>query len=242
MDADGSRVRLTTIGEALGLTALGTVIGTLTIIALRLSFGAAGLTDVRVVEIFLSRGIQLGFLITSVAYLYRTAGFSRYVQIRKPSLHDAAWVVGSIVLLAGIGAATSSLLDVLGIAVENEAGGGHESPYASTPVLWPVIFVVWFLFAAPSEELLFRGIIQGRIREAFDPGKTVVLSGVMFGLMHVPVAALSTGLEPVSSFVETFVGGMVFALAYERTGNLVVPSATHALLWSQTIVFAILGA
>ncbi|WP_162993854.1 CPBP family intramembrane glutamic endopeptidase [Halalkalicoccus subterraneus] len=95
-----------------------------------------------------------------------------------------------------------------------------------------VVLIGWFGVAAPAEELLFRGIIQGRLRETFSPFSGILLAAVCFALMHVPVAALSAGMTPASSFVETLVSGAIFGLAYECTGNLLVPSIAHAGLWT----------
>ena len=70
-----------------------------------------------------------------------------------------------------------------------------------------------------AEELFFRGVIYGFFRR-WGVAVALVLSTAMFVLIH----PLKGGL-PITQVV----GGIVFALAYEMGGSLVVPITVHAL-------------
>ena len=82
-----------------------------------------------------------------------------------------------------------------------------------------LFFVVGSLVAPIAEEVFFRGIVYGFLRRW---GMVVALVGstVAFVLAH----AISSGI-PLTQIV----GGVVFAVAYEVTGNLVVPITIHVL-------------
>lgn len=136
----------------------------------------------------------------------------------------------------GAGFVLEPLLASIGLVQPSASTGMAIDDFGTRPLLWAVVFVGWFVVAAPAEELLFRGIIQGRLRQTFDAVPGILLAAVCFGLMHVPVAVLSAGMEPASTFVETLVSGAIFGVAYERTGNLLVPSVAHAALWASGLV------
>lgn len=68
------------------------------------------------------------------------------------------------------------------------------------------------------EEILFRGIAYKALRDRGWPRFALVMSSVLFGLIHVN---LMTFL-PLTAFA------VVLALLYERTGTLLAPMAAHA--------------
>lgn len=75
------------------------------------------------------------------------------------------------------------------------------------------------IMAPLVEEILFRGIAYKALRERGHPRLALVASSVLFGLIHVNLMTL----------VPLTVLGIVFALLYERTGNLLAPVAAHSL-------------
>jgi membrane protease YdiL (CAAX protease family) len=83
-----------------------------------------------------------------------------------------------------------------------------------------------FLLIGPGEELLFRGVVQGRLRQAFSPIAAVVIASAIFAAVHVVALSGSAGGRAVTVGV-LFLPSLVFGAAYERTGNLVVPSLIH---------------
>ncbi len=70
-----------------------------------------------------------------------------------------------------------------------------------------------------GEELLFRGYIQTRLRRRWGPGWAILLTSILFGVMHI---------DPVQG---TFAMGVGFFLGYltERTGSLWPAMVCHTV-------------
>jgi len=100
----------------------------------------------------------------------------------------------------------------------------HVPPSARGIVLF---FVVGGLVAPIAEEVFFRGIIYGFLRRW---GVLLALTGttIIFVLAH----AISSRI-PLTQIV----GGIVFAVAYEVEGNLMVPITIHVL--GNSAIFAL---
>jgi membrane protease YdiL (CAAX protease family) len=89
--------------------------------------------------------------------------------------------------------------------------------FGSLPVQIGLIVI-----AAPiSEELCFRGMLFGGLRERWPMLAAAALSGLIFGGLHAV-----TGLTAVPPLVFF---GFVLALLYEKTGSLLPPIILHML-------------
>ncbi len=80
------------------------------------------------------------------------------------------------------------------------------------------------------EEVLFRGLLYGFIRRWIKPWLAMALIGLLFGVLHPPLAIFL----PISIF------GVFLCLVYEKTGNLLIPIGIHALfnLGSTLLMFS----
>ncbi|MGI6367491.1 MAG: CPBP family intramembrane glutamic endopeptidase [Anaerolineae bacterium] len=74
--------------------------------------------------------------------------------------------------------------------------------------------------APVAEEVFFRGFLYAGLRDAWGVGKAILVSAVIFGLVHM---SLST-LVPILAM------GAVFAYLYERTDTLWASIALHAVI------------
>ena len=85
------------------------------------------------------------------------------------------------------------------------------------------------LIAAPiTEELLFRGVMLHRFAVKWGLGPAIVVSSVLFGLVH------------QLNFVGAAAFGLVMSLLYVRTRTLIVPIGCHVLSNAVVVSFAIL--
>ena len=166
---------------------------------------------------------QVGFAATALAFVRLTGRGLDYLRARVPTGRDLLWIVGGYVLALGAamaGALLASLADAP-TASNQAAEAGIQRPEALL-----LLIPISFLFIGPGEELLFRGTVQSRLREAFGPWVAVVAASALFAGLH--VIALTGGLSGrVVSIGLLFLPSLVLGVAYERTRNLVVTAAVH---------------
>ncbi len=87
------------------------------------------------------------------------------------------------------------------------------------------------LWIAPAEELFFRGLLQGEVRERLGRGPAIAISTTAFAISH-----LVLQLEPMA--LATAAPALLFAVARERQRSLVGPVLLHAtanlslMLWA----------
>lgn len=114
------------------------------------------------------------------------------------------------------------------VAVAGVAPGGSvfDDPIAQDPTVALGLAALSIILVAPAEELLFRGAIQGRLRRAFGPVGAIAGASLIFGSIHFINFTGSVVGAVVGAGIVT-VGGAVFGVVYERTGNLVVPIIAH---------------
>jgi membrane protease YdiL (CAAX protease family) len=80
-----------------------------------------------------------------------------------------------------------------------------------------VMAAVAVVVAPVSEELLFRGVLFGALRERYGFWSSALTSGILFGLIHMSLVYVL----PLSLL------GVILAWLYERTGSLWPPIVLH---------------
>lgn len=147
-----------------------------------------------------------------------------------PGLRDTVVIVGGYVaafvgvflgsaLITLVQTATGSNLDT---GTNQAAEIGMENPEALLVLIPASILVI-----GPGEELLFRGVVQGRLREFLGPVPGILLASVVFAAPH--WFALSGG-SPTGNLAALSIlaaVAVVVGTAYEYTENIVVPSLIH---------------
>lgn len=159
-----------------------------------------------------------------------------YLGVRVPTLREVGVVLGGWLVIFAAIVAISIVVQLVGAQpAENQAGQVAEE----IPALIPPLIVAMFLVVGPSEELLYRGVVQGRLRESFGPAAAIVMASAIFAAIH--WAALTGGaVGRLTTIAILFVPSLVFGAVYEYTGNLVVPALLHGL--HNAVVLAILYA
>ncbi len=127
-------------------------------------------------------------------------------------------------LLVLLGVAVALVANIPGTALQNILESwGFESGSGSMPVsrTWQVLvpYILSVAVIAPLfEEFVFRGVILSSLEE-HGQAFAVVVSGVLFGMMHGDLAAA----------VVASISGMFFGLIYIKSRNLWVTVAIHAV-------------
>lgn len=99
-----------------------------------------------------------------------------------------------------------------------------------TPIELALAVIAAVVLAPIAEELLFRGLLHRSLRRGLRIIPATALSSVLFAVVHVDVAFS----QPLALVGLTLVG-VILAVAYERTGSLIVPIVIHAVHNAVTI-------
>ena len=101
-----------------------------------------------------------------------------------------------------------------------------DTPEVIVPVWDKVLYIVTLCFIVPvNEELVFRGAVFGHLRKAFKPWTAVILSSIVFGLMH--------GIKLHIGYA--FVCGLIITSSYYLTESIIAPVILH-------VIFNVFGA
>lgn len=179
------------------------------------------------------------FLLLSVGLVY--LGFTRWVGVdlrawwvdRNRLRGDLLWGVAGagLVLLATLGGTLAVASLFPGLAPVGAAGAGPSPTVATeaTSGLAVNLLLGWFFgfaIAAFQEETLFRGFLQGVLRERY--GRTVAIVGQagVFTLAHL-------GYYPVSAWpllLVVFLVGVVTGWLVDRRGTLLAAGLAHGFV------------
>jgi membrane protease YdiL (CAAX protease family) len=168
-----------------------------------------------------------------VAFWPRARGAASGFTGRLAGLHRGqGWVVETLLGLAGYVAAIPLVViafygyHILARLLEIDPdSAGH--PYvpellgASSPLQVGVLFLMAVGVAPLVEELFFRGLFYGALRQAWGPLPAACCVSFVFALLH-PQGLLGIPL--------LFTLGLVFAALREWRGSLVAPVVAHALV------------
>ncbi|WP_130837045.1 CPBP family intramembrane glutamic endopeptidase [Lachnoclostridium sp. Marseille-P6806] len=110
-----------------------------------------------------------------------------------------------------------------------EAGTGKEAEGLVFRTVWPVAFLCYGLVCPLAEELIFRGVVYGRLRRAGGVSAAALVSAALFGVWH---GNLRQGLYG-------FAMGLVLSLLYESSEELRIPVFLHGL--TNTVIFTLGG-
>ena len=227
------------VATALLLGVLGPVIALASGVAVfAIDSLAGGLSLVASVVLTLVLGQYVAFGGLAVGYLawrgFDREGIVSYLGVRVPSLKEIGIVLGSWVVILILILVVSTIVQLLG--TETAANQSAELAMGN-PAIIPLFIAASFLVIGPCEEILYRGVVQGRLRESLPAAPSILLSAAIFATIH--VMALTGGLSArLTTVVILFVPSLVFGAVYEYTENLVVPALLHGL--HNAVIFTVL--
>lgn len=167
-------------------------------------------------------GLALAYLLSRD---FDLGAIRAYLGVRLPSVRDLLVVLGGWVMIFGAILAIGFLVQSLGAeTAENTTGELART----SPAIIPPLIVAMFLVVGPSEEILYRGVVQGRLRESFGPVPAIVLASAIFAVIH--WFALTGGASArLLTVAILFVPSLVFGAVYEYTENLVAAALLHGI-------------
>ncbi|WP_336034700.1 CPBP family intramembrane glutamic endopeptidase [Halobacterium yunchengense] len=222
----GSKLRAVVV--AFGLAVLGFALAIPVGVVVANAYVAATgseLGDVALLGLSLVSLQGIAFPLTAWLYVrYRGVGWD-YVPASVPDRSDLKYVVGAYV---GAFAALYAISAVLAVTSTEAASNTGATTALENPEIIPYMIPLNLLLIGPGEELLFRGVLQRRLRERFSAWPAILLASMAFAPLH--IFALSGSLSAAAVTIGIlFVPSIAFGYIYEQTGNIVVPALTHGL-------------
>ena len=220
-----STSRLQSVATAIGLTYGSTVIGAIVVLVATTLLAVVGI-DVAsrpslrlLLSTVLLQGVTFGGL--AVLYLKIRALDFNFVPFTIPDRRDIAVIVVGILALLGLLFVASTIISSLGL---ESAQNQIVTVGQQNPEVFLLLIPLSFLLVGPGEELLFRGLVQGTLRETLHPARAIVLASALFASIHL---FSLTGEGKLVYIGIAFVLALVLGATYEYTGNLTVPSMIH---------------
>ncbi len=241
-----SRPRARAVGVAVGIALLGVVILAVVTAAVGSLVIGIGLSTGVALVLGTVLGQYLGFAGLALTYL-RRRGFTweqiqQYLGVRRPRVRELGLVVlGQLGIFATL-LVLGSIIQLLDLQGAENAGAEAAADAAQTePLIFVAVVIGMFLVVGPSEELLFRGGVQGRLRERFSPVAAIVATSAVFAPIHVIALAGGSLTAILVTITVLFVTSLALGAVYEYTGNILVPMLLHGLHNSIVFSLALLG-
>lgn len=210
---------------AIGLTYGPTIIGSIVIAVVTTSLAVFGINvtarpSLRLVSsTILLQGVTFGGL--AILYLrLQDLGFD-FVPLTIPNRRDVAVTIAGIGTLLGLLQALSMIVSSVGL---QSAQNQIVTIGQQNPEVFLLLVPLSFLIVGPGEELLYRGLVQGTLRETLHPARAIVLASALFASNHL---FSLTGEGKLVYVGIAFVLALVLGATYEYTDNLAVPAVIH---------------
>lgn len=177
-------------------------------------------TDVRLIA---QTMLQFMVIMGVVVWYAKLIDTERLLPFRLPDGPTTGIIVGGTVLLLVCQYLINQLLQWADFAP-----GANQAVLAGSgdPTYFLIMVPVSILFVGPAEELLFRGAVQGRLRQSWGVWPAILTATVLFGLVHIPAITGGFGAQ-LSYALLVAVLGLLLGYLYEYTGNILVPSLIH---------------
>jgi membrane protease YdiL (CAAX protease family) len=151
------------------------------------------------------------------------------MPVRRSLLLGIALLVAALPMVFAVDYIASTLLKVNTTTDTQEVIRIFE--HSSTVAQRVPIILLAVVVAPVTEELAFRGYLYGVIKRYLGAIPALVLSGILFALIHLNLP----------SFFPLLVLASAFALAYELSGSLLVPMTMHALFNAFSLILVLFG-
>lgn len=232
----GRRPVLRALVVAIGLGLAGPVMAAVLVLAGALVLGLSNVSlsplSRTAVTLLLTQVLGFGSVIVGYAH-YRGYGFDTF-GIRRPTLRELVILVGGTIGSLALALLAATVLQLL--AIEGASNQAAEAG-AENPEIFLLLLPAAFLVIGPCEEGLYRGIVQGRLREAVGPVPAITVAATLFAVIHVVALTGPTSARFVTIAL-LLIPALVFGAVYEYTGNLVVVAGMHGLY--DALIFGVL--
>lgn len=236
--ASNRRSQLRAVGVGVGVGLAGIVVAFVLVVLAGFVMAALGIEMTPLVLIGVSLALGQGVAFMGVGYGYlRWRGLPlRSVGLRVPSIVELA--IG-----AGVFGVSIAYLMAVGIILQQTQTESANNEVANLAMQNPEVALLLipaaYLLIGPGEELLYRGVVQGRIRETMSAVPAIFIASVIFAGIHMMALQADAPLTAKLTTIVILMGpSLAFGAVYEYTENLVIPILLHGTY--DAFLFAIL--
>lgn len=196
-------------------------------------------------------------LITLLCDMVLMAGFGTWSYFRerqypfRPNYKSAFSLknIGYIIVMGVLGQYASNLIATLTGVLIPSAMDSYEdlAQNFDLSTASPVLMILAVCIVGPiAEELVFRGMIFGKLRRAFSFWPAAIISGIMFGVFHMNImqgvyaSVLGVLLAYVYEKTQTIFGSIFFHIVFNASSYITdfVNSGIQSVVPSETVYSA----
>lgn len=196
-------------------------------------------------------------LITLLCDMVLMAGFGTWYYFRerqypfRPNYKSAFSLknIGYIIVMGVLGQYASNLIATLTGVLIPSAMDSYEdlAQNFDLSTASPVLMILAVCIVGPiAEELVFRGMIFGKLRRAFSFWPAAIISGIMFGVFHMNImqgvyaSVLGVLLAYVYEKTQTIFGSIFFHIVFNASSYITdfVNSGIQSVAPSETVYSA----
>lgn len=177
--------------------------------------------------------VVAAFILTALGYTSsRTGGRGLAVAARFLGVRPfGPRIILPILAAIGLYLLSAMVLNVIFSPEQEDIAEGLGADRDASTAVLVLAGILIVPGAAAGEELFFRGFLFGGLRQTVSLWPAALISGAVFGLLHLTAGNLAVGLQLT-------VFGVILAWLYERTGVLWAPMILHA--FNNAIAFTLL--
>jgi len=186
-----------------------------------------------------SLGLGLGLFTLSFLYLHFTKTPLTFIDLHFPTKSDISYVLAGLFVLFLAIFSAAIIFSYIGAETATHS---VESIATSNPKTLLYFIPISLLLIGPSEELLYRNIIQKLLYNSFSPKISIIISSIIFSAVH--LFAYSGGnlsqnfISTLNSLLVIFILSLIIGAVYYKTKNLFSAALLHGLY--DSIIFLVL--
>lgn len=167
----------------------------------------------------------LGLFIVGAGYLRITEKGLSYLDFKLPTLRDIGVVVLGVFAIFAMLYGASLVIQSLGLSTaensitEPAQEGNVGTLLALIPLSWLII--------GPSEELLYRNVIQKSLYNSFSKWSAVFVASGVFAIAHFFAYLSPDIVATLTTLVVVFFLSLILGISYVVTENVTVPALIH---------------
>lgn len=196
----------------------------------------SGLSEQVSIPFFLEASQFVGFILGSAAAMY---AFDVPIEKHKPTKEELK-LGGAVLFTSLLLSVTLSVLVSL-FNITPPQNTVTETLRSGSQLVVVGFILLNFLFVGPAEELVFRGYIQGQLKESMTARASIIGSSGLFAIAHFPAMGSGELLSMSLYLVILLAIGGLLGVTYEKTENLVIPILIHACYNSVSAVPFLFG-